>query len=315
MKKKLLRILTFCALTFALLLSTVQFGTHKAEAVTHNLTVHMVDVSGAGFIVRLPNGKVMVVDAGNDASAQTFYDKLASLGITKIDYLVGTHEHTDHIANFNNLIANYDVGVVEFPGGNAPCDSQDCINMQRQAASKGVTVKYVTRGDELFTPTTVADNGLSLSAHVYAPATTDDFNPPWSPGSWQYVNDLSLIFTIKYGDQGIMFTGDAGIEAQDLLMQRYPNTTNFTAVQVITAPHHGGSGTTSDDFLDYIAAPSRTFSKVLIPNQTNASNIVTFKNKLQTRGLTYWSAYANHTMYLANDGTHWWSSTAAEWQP
>ncbi|MCC2683383.1 MAG: hypothetical protein K0R75_282 [Paenibacillaceae bacterium] len=304
MVKNMLRISAVCVLMLAVLLGLGQFGAKSAEATTSYLKVHMVNVSGAAFIVQLPNGKVMVVDAGVGADQSIFFNKLDSLGITKIDYLVGTHQHSDHIAIFNNILNNYQVGGVYFPN-NTPCNSTDCSYMLSAAQKNGVTVHRINRGGEIFADTTV--NGLSLTNHIYAPGNSDDYSSYYSPGTTQYTNSYSLIYRIKYGSEGIMFTGDAMPPAQANLIASYALDGN----QVFTAPHHGYSGSVSDDFLNYVQ--SKSFDKVLIPNQKDYGTVMTFKSRLQTRSLPYWSnQYSGDTLVQTDGVSAWTASKAAE---
>lgn len=301
--KKLLRFSAICALMFAVLFGMVQVGTKNAEATTSYLTVHMVDVGGAAFIVQLPNGKTMVVDAGVAADQSVFFNKLDSLGITKIDYLVGTHQHSDHISIFNNILNNYQVGGVYFPN-NTPCDSTDCSYMLSAAQKNGVTVHRINRGDDIFPDTTV--NGITLSNFVYAPGNADDYSGDYTPGTTQYVNSYSLIYRIKYGDYGILFTGDAMPPAQANTISKYALEGN----QVFTAPHHGWSGSVSNDFLDFLQ--SKSFNKALIPNQKlDGTSIPAFKSRLDTRNLPYWSTGGNGTMYVRTDGSSDWAASVA----
>jgi beta-lactamase superfamily II metal-dependent hydrolase len=111
---------------------------------------------------------------------------------------------------------------------------------------------------------------------------------------------------VKYGGAGILFTGDSMPLTEANLISRYA----LNGTQVITAPHHGASGSTSNDFLDYIQ--TKSFNKVLIPNQ-NLSDpaVVPFKSRLDTRNLPYWSTGHNGTMYLQSDGTTTWTASEA----
>jgi beta-lactamase superfamily II metal-dependent hydrolase len=289
-----------------LLLGTANLGTRTADAVACPcMTVHMVNVGGAGFIVKLPNDKIMVVDAGLQADIQTFYDELDSMGVTTIDYLVGTHGHVDHISSFNNIIGNYNVGKVVFPK-NDPLlgGSQYYVDAVNAAANHGVPVVKLNAGADIFPETTV--NGKTLKAHVNSPRSTSNFDSTRIPA-----NSYSLVFNIQYGDKKILFTGDAMEETEAEVIANYA----LDNTQVLAAPHHGWNTSTTDAFFDYLE--SKGLSRVLIPNQADNTNssITTYKSRLQARGLKYWSTYGNGTMYIRTDGTAWWASETAEWEP
>jgi beta-lactamase superfamily II metal-dependent hydrolase len=310
--KKLLRISVISAFMLALIFSVSHFGTRTAEATVRNMTVHMVNVGGAGFIVLLPNGKNMVVDAGVTEDKQIFFDKLDNLGITTIDYLVGTHQHVDHISNFDSIINNYTVGKIVFPG-NSPDDSSHYSDMVAAANNHGVSIKRVNSGGNIFADETLS-NGLTLKTFVYSPDATADYSGDYDPVNKPaaYVNSYSLVFNIKYGDRGILFTGDAMPPTQDDVTANYP----LSDIQAVVAPHHGWNGSNPDSF--WTTLQGKSFNTVLIPNMNNTTSINNFKARLQNWGtdFRYWSTYANQDFYYRTDGTTWWpkSGATAEYQ-
>ena len=62
------------------------------------MTVSFLDVGqGDSILVQFPNNINMLVDAGDGVHSQIVVDYLRSLKIQKIDILVATHPHSDHI--------------------------------------------------------------------------------------------------------------------------------------------------------------------------------------------------------------------------
>jgi beta-lactamase superfamily II metal-dependent hydrolase len=299
----------------SLILLTSYFGDeHVAKATGPYLTVNVMDVNDSGYIVQLPNGKVMVVDAGTTTELQKVYDRLDDLNITTIDYLVGTHEHVDHIGNFNNIInsGKYTIGQVDFPK-NSPCDNDDCTWMVNAANSNGIPVNYFNAGDSIFTTTTV--NGLTLSTNVFSPTATSDFSGDYDPSTPAYVNAYSMVFNIQYGSKSFLFTGDALPPTQNEIMSNY----SLSNQQVMTAPHHGYDFSVDDAFLDYVEAAGT--DKIVIENMRNCGSPESFKYRLQTRvdegkgSAAYWSINYNHDFYFQTDGTSWTYSSNPEWSP
>ena len=76
------------------------------------LTTRSDDKSGDSTILTSPDGKAMIVDAGNPSTFIDIQNALDSLGITRIDYLVASHPHVDHVGSFAQLIYGYDIGAV-----------------------------------------------------------------------------------------------------------------------------------------------------------------------------------------------------------
>ena len=64
---------------------------------SENLQVYYFDVGQADSILVMNQEKTMLIDAGNNADGDLLVQNLKKLNIHKIDYLIGTHPHEDHI--------------------------------------------------------------------------------------------------------------------------------------------------------------------------------------------------------------------------
>ena len=65
--------------------------------------------SGDCHILKTPNGKIIMIDTGYTYSWDLIKARMDALEITKIDYLIISHYHGDHVANLELLQANYDM--------------------------------------------------------------------------------------------------------------------------------------------------------------------------------------------------------------
>ncbi len=80
------------------------------------LTVHFLDVGQAdSALLQLPNNQTMLIDAGNNQDADFVVNYLKKAKVNKIDYLVGTHPHEDHIGGLDAVIKNFEIGKVIMP--------------------------------------------------------------------------------------------------------------------------------------------------------------------------------------------------------
>ena len=63
------------------------------------------------MILTSPDGKIMVLDAGHPQATQYIIAALDAMGVKKIDYLVASHPHIDHIGGMAALMDRYEVGI------------------------------------------------------------------------------------------------------------------------------------------------------------------------------------------------------------
>ena len=84
-----------------------------AEPELGDMTATFIDVGqGDSTLVELPDGKVMLIDAGEASASQSVLNALDEADVDDIDYLVATHPHADHIGGMEAVLDAYEVGEV-----------------------------------------------------------------------------------------------------------------------------------------------------------------------------------------------------------
>lgn len=307
-------IIFLLAMTLLLPGSTIRPET--ASASTGTLKVHMLshaDGRNDSFIFELPNGEVMVLD-NYDSSA--LISKLGSLGITKVQYVVGTHRHSDHIGGLDDFLNSgftIDNTKVYYPDGGINKLYAQYTNYVNAAASRGLSMQYLLDGDYILNTTY---NGKPLAIMVLGPLywRVNGYNS--HENDYTIANDASLVLKITYGTKSIVMMGDGKSTTEsDLLTYR---NSWLDDIQVIKVGHHGirdeGEWGASDAFLDRLDV-----DKALMTNGTHdiAVHIV---NNLQERNIKYWTTGQNGVkgpdVMLFTDGTaDWTSSSTPYWQP
>ncbi|MEA5051661.1 MAG: MBL fold metallo-hydrolase [Oscillospiraceae bacterium] len=193
-----------------------------------SVRVTFLDVGQGDCTVIEAGGSVVMIDAGDYTAEDAVLSFLAGRGIRKIDYLIATHPHTDHIGSMEAVLRKYDVGKVLFtsvPDDMTPTNSTFTY-LLREIKSKGVSLSIPAAGDEL-----PLSRG-TLKVLYAGPGTT--------------LNNCSMVLLYTYGDTRFLLMGDAEFEVEDKLCAQYGGA---LACDVLKAGHHGTKYATGNNIL------------------------------------------------------------------
>ncbi|WP_303859434.1 cell wall-binding repeat-containing protein [Senegalimassilia anaerobia] len=191
--------------------------------------VHFIDVGqGDSELVELPNGQTMLIDAGTPQSGNQVANEIKSLGYSRIDYLVATHPHADHIGGMAEIINSFDIGEIYMPKVSTTTATYE--NLLDAIAAKGLSIHTAKAG-----VTIAADN--TFSVQIISPMLDD----------YADINDWSAIIRYNTASKNILFTGDAG---KDVIRDANPGK-----IDVLKVSHHG-SRTGTDEALATELSPA-----------------------------------------------------------
>jgi competence protein ComEC len=210
------------------------------------LTITMLDVGqGDGIVIRTPRGHVILIDSGGRLERGSTKDgrspaeivgervALAYLkrqGIRRVDLLVNTHPHGDHVGGFAPIVRALRVEAIadsgQQYGGRAFNDGL------HEAALHHVPVHVARCGDRWATDDGVQIDVLSPCGALLADGKND-------------VNENSIVAMLSSGQFRMLFTGDAGFETERRLMERGI----ALHADVLKLGHHGSAYATSSDFI------------------------------------------------------------------
>lgn len=187
------------------------------------LKVNYIDVGqGDSILVELPNGENMLIDAGEKNQANKVISYIEKLGISKLDYVVGTHPHTDHIGGLETIIKKYDIGKVYMPKKSS--NSKTFINLLNTIKDKGLKINTAKDGVSII-------DSDSLKINIIAP--TKEYSD---------ANNNSAVVKINYINRCFLFMGDAEIDSEK-------NIRESVECDVVKIGHHGSDTSSSDSFV------------------------------------------------------------------
>jgi competence protein ComEC len=193
---------------------------------------------GEATLIAFPDGTTMLVDGGGspwgkgwDVGERLLVPALASLGIHRLDYLVLSHPHPDHLQGLLTVITQLPVG--EFWETGAGDDIQELQELRRRVDERGIPVRQLSAAAG---PLGV---GGARIEPLWPPSTGAGGRPATD------LNDRSLVLRVVAGEFAALLTGDIGREVErELLHQpgRLP-------CRLLKVAHHGSRHSSSADFL------------------------------------------------------------------
>ncbi len=193
---------------------------------------------GDGMVLRLPNGKTMLIDAGGakfksrfDPGEQVLAPLLRKLGATKIDYVVISHPDQDHIGGLQYLFERFTVGEVWL-------DKRFLAHPRLEKKLKQVT----ERGGQVRAFQSLPDSfsmGTTRFELIY-PRIEHGL------GEGQSTNQRSLVFRIEEGRNSLLLTGDLDAAMEKRILK------NLKPTQLLKVAHHGSITSSSAPFLDKV---------------------------------------------------------------
>lgn len=204
-----------CMVQLSMFLSTTTEG---------ELTVTYFDVGqGDAALIQTPNGKTILIDAGVwspgfNSGKSLIIPHLQAEGITKLNAVVLSHPHADHIGGILDIMETIAIDTIYNSG--FEYESNLYHNYLQRASELSIPVKAVTAGDRLFVDP-------SILALVLAPEGEKFNSDP---------NQHSVVLEIVYGDTEFLFTGDAGEDQEERILENYGTILN---TDILKVGHHG----------------------------------------------------------------------------
>ena len=196
-----------------------------------SLTVRFFDVGqGDAALLTSPGGVAMLVDGGPDPAQVA--TELVALGVKRLDLVVASHPHADHVIGLPAVLARIPIGLLLEPG--CEDDSPDGRALEEAASSEHLTVRHPRAGDLM----TVGDVRLEFLSPDRC----------WS-GTESDTNNDAIVVRASVGEDSVLFATEPEEPAQQVLLD---DGVDLHA-DVLKVPHHGAA-TSIESFFEAVQA-------------------------------------------------------------
>ncbi|QQK07734.1 ComEC/Rec2 family competence protein [Miniphocaeibacter halophilus] len=195
-----------------------------ADNVNSDLEVHFIDVGQGDSTLLISKGESILIDGGERHASSKVVSYIEKLGINKIDYVIATHPHSDHISGLIGVINKYEV--------------KNIIRNEEEVDSK-IYDSFVNAYESKNINTIIPKVGDSFK---FGEANFEILGPT----AYNFdTNNNSLAVKVNHGENSFLFTGDAEKLEESTLMY----TGEEIDAKILHIGHHGSRKASSEEFL------------------------------------------------------------------
>lgn len=195
---------------------------------TDIMEVHFIDVGQGDAIFVEAGNSTMLIDAGENNKGTIVKEYLKNQQITKLDYVIGTHPHSDHIGGLDTILDSFEVGKVLLPKVVHTTKTYEDVLDALDRHKLSITAPEV--GDRYYLG--------SANFTILAPTRSD----------YDEINNYSIAIKLSFGDTAFLLAGDAEKLSEDEMIESGIDL----SADVLKLSHHGSAYSSSNDFLDAV---------------------------------------------------------------
>lgn len=262
------------------------------------LVVTVLDVGqGDAILVQSPSGRAVLIDGGGnaggdragwDVGSMRVVPALRRSGVRRLDAVLLSHPHDDHVGGLVAVLENFRVGLVLDPGVVHPAPAyarlmsiSEARRVPRRAAREGLDLDL--------------GSGVGLTVlHPPDPIPLIEGEP---------AHAAALVARLTYGSTAALFTGDIEAPVEQHLLDRGAVLDS----QVLKVAHHGSRSSTTPAFLERVR-PGIAVVSVGVDNRFGHPHPVTLA-ALEGAGATTYRTDRDGAVVLRSDGTRWQVTT------
>lgn len=205
-----------------------------------DLEIHFIDVGQGDCSLIMWNGTAMLIDSGEKEEAKTVLDYLKKQKVSRLDYIVVTHPHSDHMGSMSEIISSVSVGRVIAPrvSDEMTPTSKTYESFLQSLRDKALKLTAARPGTVYTFENSGEDGKKPPEFEILAPL--DDYSD---------LNNYSVVLKLTYGSTAYLFTGDAEKKAEKDILKSGADVD----ADVLKVGHHGSSSSTGENFLEEVS--------------------------------------------------------------
>lgn len=207
-------------------------GTQTEDVYEPRLEVHYIDVGQGDCSLIICDGQTMLIDAGENGHEIEVLNYLRMQNIEKLDYIIASHQHTDHIGGLPEVL-----------------DEFGAVNLIMPKLTKEQTPTNTTYTAFL---NSIKNSGAKVIAskvgasYTLGSATFEILGPVTDDA--EDINNMSVVVKLTFGKKTFLFTGDAEKEEEREIIE----TGAILDCDVLKVGHHGSGTSSGVKFLDAV---------------------------------------------------------------
>ena len=251
----------------------------EAAASDPILNIVFLDVGQGDCTLLFTDNAAMLIDAGDSGSGASITAILDAFSIEKLDYLIATHPHEDHIGGMAEVLDAVSVSTILAPKVSHDTETyRGFLSAVKEAGAK-ITVPKSLKTYKL-------DKNISFT--ILGPTKSDDS-----------LNNNSIVLKATYGEVSFLFAGDAE-SAEEKTLLASSKVKKLLPSTVLKVGHHGSSTSTSPAFAKAVS-PSYAIVSVGADNAYNHPDALVLK-RLQTLDAAVLRTDEDGAVFMATGG-------------
>lgn len=260
-----------CAISIAMFIPNI-----KTIAANKILKIHYIDVGQADCILIQNNGSNMLIDAGNREDGKSVVYYLKKQGVKKLDYIIGTHPHEDHIGGMSAVLKAFSTKKLIMP--RVTSNTKTFMDLLLLVKSKNMKITTPIVGNSF----KVGDAVCTIMAP--------------NGGDYEDLNNYSVVIRMTFGSNAFMFEGDAEAISEKEILTKGLNV----RADVLKLGHHGSSSSSTEAYLDKVK-PEYAIISCGKNNDYGHPHKETL-DKLIERNIKYYRTDINGSIVCTSDG-------------